>query len=360
MDLERVAGELSVVPPGEFVARRGELAKAGRDEATNAASTAGASAAEAKAAGRGLADAIKKLTKPSAAAWAVNLLATRRPGELDTVAALGAKFREATAGGDAATLTSLSAERRTTLRRATDAALELAEQALATPVVAVEDDGSVPEAPKLSPAVQTDVEQTLQAVLADPAAEAAVRTGRLVRALASNGVEAVDLTDAVSGPFTPPEPADDDPDDDTDTDTGADTHTEADTSRPTKSSPGRSSTAKRAHEGSRSETKQGRAPDAAARAAREASDALAEVDRQLDELRELRRRAREQSDALSEQIEGLEAQLADLSSELDDRRSDREELEDRLDETDRQFGKLDRQRDRAARLAETTARAAKR
>ncbi|WP_158507224.1 hypothetical protein [Subtercola sp. Z020] len=354
MDLESVAAELSQVPPATFVTRRAELAKAGREEATGAATQAGASAAEAKAAGRQLADAIKKLGKPSSAAWAVNLLQAQRPHELDAVVELGAEFRAAVAAGDAARLTALSAERRTTLRRVTGAAVELAERALLAPVVAVDDDGRVPEPPGLSPAVSADVEQTLQAVLADPAAEAAVHTGRLVRMLTSNGVEAVDLTDAVSGPFIPPEPDDVEPEDDgAEDDAGGDDAGDGDAERTRSVRSHSSSSSSKSDKSSDSES-------AASRAAREAARALDDLDHQLDELRELRRRAREQSDRLGDEIADLEARLADLTAELDDRRADRERLEDRLDETDRQFGRLDRERDRAARLAETTARAARR
>jgi hypothetical protein len=52
---------------------------------------------------------------------------------------------------------------------------------------------------KVGPSIRDEVEQTLQAALADAAAADAVRTGRLARALATNGFDAVDLDGAVAG-----------------------------------------------------------------------------------------------------------------------------------------------------------------
>src|SRR5690606_15251117 len=53
---------------------------------------------------------------------------------------------------------------------------------------------------KVSAAAIADVEQTLQAAMADPQAPDAVLSGRLVRALASNGIEPVDTDGAVAEP----------------------------------------------------------------------------------------------------------------------------------------------------------------
>ncbi|RFA09787.1 hypothetical protein B7R54_11665 [Subtercola boreus] len=351
MDLESVAAELCVLPPAEFVARRTELAKAARAGA-GAGGPAGAGAGSAagggdRAAGREQAEAIRRLVKPSAAAWAVNLLATRQPGEFETVAALGARVRAASERGEAGALAELSAERRSTLGRATAAALQLAEQVLSLPGAGPDGGPPAPQQ-KLSPAVGNDIEQTMQAVLADPAAAAAARTGRLVRPLAATGLEAVDLDGAVSGPFTPPERG-------ADCAEGADPSDEAGARGVVVS---RTGSPRRAADDP-DVPRDTRASQARAAAeAEEAAAALEAVDRQLDELRELRDRARERSDALSDEIDGIAARLADLEEELSERRAERSELDDRRDETDRELGRLDQQREKAARRASSTARAA--
>ncbi|RFA20054.1 hypothetical protein [Subtercola boreus] len=324
MDLETAAAELSVLPPAEFVGRRGDLSK------------------EAKAAGdRQLAADIKRLTKPSVAAWAVNLLATRQSGALEKVVALGAVIRDAADGDEPGALAELATRRRAVLRETTDAALDLARQAQAA-------GGQLPAA------VSADVEQTLQAVLADPGAQAAARTGRLVRALASNGMEAVDLDGAVAGPFEAPglnEPDDTDVDGDVDGDVDDD---DAVPPRPAKPRSGKASSERAPHDVGR------RVDDGARRAARDARHALDLIETQLSRLTELRHLARDESESLADEIDDLEARLTELTTTLGDRRSKLTELEGRLDETDLEYGRLDRQREKAARLAETTARAASR
>jgi hypothetical protein len=53
---------------------------------------------------------------------------------------------------------------------------------------------------KISGTVATEVEQTLRAATADEGAAAAVRSGRLLRALSADGVDVVDLDGAVAVP----------------------------------------------------------------------------------------------------------------------------------------------------------------
>lgn len=154
MDLREVAGELYATPPGDFIARRN------------------AAAAQAD---RSTAKQIKALRKPSASAAAINALVRDQPDLIGDVLDIGARMRDAFASRDRAEIRSLTQERQRLLQRATDGL-------------------------GLSPAVQREVEETLQAAVIDAAAAAAVRSGMLVRSLESTGLEQVDVTDAVALP----------------------------------------------------------------------------------------------------------------------------------------------------------------
>jgi hypothetical protein len=154
MDVREVAGELYATAPGDFIARRN------------------AAAAQAD---RSTAKQIKALRKPSASAAAINALVRDQPDLIGDVLEIGARMRDAFASRDRAEIRSLTQERQRLLQRAT-------------------------EGLGLSPAVQREVEETLQAAVIDAAAAAAVRSGMLVRALESTGLEQVDVTDAVALP----------------------------------------------------------------------------------------------------------------------------------------------------------------
>ncbi|SEI06437.1 hypothetical protein SAMN04515694_112100 [Leifsonia sp. CL154] len=149
-----MAGELYATEPGDFIARRN------------------AAAAQAD---RSTAKQIKALRKPSASAAAINALVRDQPDLIGDVLEIGARMRDAFASRDRAEIRSLTQERQRLLQRAT-------------------------EGLGLSPAVQREVEETLQAAVIDAAAAAAVRSGMLVRALESTGLEQVDVTDAVALP----------------------------------------------------------------------------------------------------------------------------------------------------------------
>lgn len=154
MDLREVAGELYAAAPGDFIAQRN------------------AAAAQAD---RPTAKQIKTLRKPSASAAAINALVREHPELVGDVLDIGSRMRDAFASRDRAEIRSLTQERQRLLQRATDGL-------------------------DLSPAVQREVEETLQAAVIDPAAAAAVRSGMLVRALESTGLEQVDVSDAVALP----------------------------------------------------------------------------------------------------------------------------------------------------------------
>lgn len=155
MDLREVAGELYSVAPADFIARR-NAAAAGADRST--------------------AQQIKTLRKPSASAAAINALTREHPDLVGDVLQIGSRMRDAFASRDRAEIRALTQERQRLLQRAT-------------------------EGLDLSPAVQREVEETLQAAVIDPAAAAAVRSGMLIRALESTGLEQVDVSDAVALPI---------------------------------------------------------------------------------------------------------------------------------------------------------------
>lgn len=154
MDLRDVAGELYAAAPADFIAKR-NAAAAGADKPT--------------------AKQIKTLRKPSASAAAINALVREHPDLVGDVLDIGSRMRDAFASRDRAEIRALTQERQRLLQRATDGL-------------------------DLSPAVQREVEETLQAAVIDPAAAAAVRSGMLVRALESTGLEQVDVSDAVALP----------------------------------------------------------------------------------------------------------------------------------------------------------------
>ncbi|WP_426625775.1 hypothetical protein ACPPVW_06905 [Leifsonia sp. McL0607] len=155
MDLRDVAADLYGVAPAGFVAAR---------------------AAAASDADRELRAGIKALRKPTASAAAVNALTRQDPALIDRLLAQGDRMRDAFAARD-----------RDAIREATRQRQRLLQTALRDL--------------DASPAVGREVEETLQAAVIDPAAALAVRSGMLVRALESTGVESVDISDAVAVPL---------------------------------------------------------------------------------------------------------------------------------------------------------------
>lgn len=171
MDLASVADELYGLLPADFTAARNGRAKA--------------VGAEDKA----LVDQIRRLPKPSAAAWAVNMLVRRRPDDITGILDLGVSLREAQESLDRDEMKALGRQRQALIAAVARLARDLAAE-LGNPI---------------SDSAVAELEQTLQAAMADPGAALAVRTGRLVRALSSTGLEPPDLAGAVAGPAPEPE-----------------------------------------------------------------------------------------------------------------------------------------------------------
>ncbi|HEX6969926.1 MAG TPA: hypothetical protein VF174_14100 [Micromonosporaceae bacterium] len=130
---------------------------AARDEAVAAARRSGDPA---------LAREIAKLRKPTVAAWLVNLLALRRPDLVADLVDLAGQLRAAQRDLRGAQLRELTAQRRSAVAALVDEARVLAREA------APASHAKLPLA---------EVEQTLNAALADPGVAERVRSGRLIR-----------------------------------------------------------------------------------------------------------------------------------------------------------------------------------
>lgn len=248
--LDAIAVELYALPPEEFT------------EARNA---------RAAASDRALAARVRALRKPTASAWAVDLLA--RDGQLAEALELAGALREAQDDLDAAELGRLSRQRRSLV------------SALATQAVGLARDRGV----TVSAAARDDVEKTINAAVMDAAAAVAVMTARLVRPLEASGFDPVDLTDAVGGslPGAPDSPP-----------------------------PSRDDLAER------------RARKEAERALRDAERAAGEADRELEKLDARLTKSRERGDQLRERIDDLQRDLARLQADAE--KADRET--ERLDQ----------------------------
>ncbi|WP_433872153.1 hypothetical protein [Saccharopolyspora sp. CA-218241] len=154
MELGDVARDLYRADPGEFVRRRD------------------ARAAEAKERGEDrLARAIRKLRKPTTAAWAVDLLATDRDTPLERLSELGDRMRGAQRELDAERLRALTDERSRLLAELTEAAARRAADA----------------GHPLGDAAREQVENTFTAALSDPDSARAVLAGTLDKPLEYSG-----------------------------------------------------------------------------------------------------------------------------------------------------------------------------
>lgn len=154
MDADSVARELYALRPGEFIAARD------------------ARSAEARRGGdRELASVIKSMRRPTVSAWVVNLLARERGEQLERLLSLGDALRDAQARLSADELRRLGEQRRQVIGAlAADAAKAAAAHGQPVGAQAV-----------------ADVEQTLQAAVADAHAAEQVRSGRLTSPLSYTG-----------------------------------------------------------------------------------------------------------------------------------------------------------------------------
>lgn len=248
--LDAIARELYALPPEDFTSARN---------------------ARAAASDRALAARVKALRKPTAAAWAVDLLA--REGQLAEALELAGALREAQDDLDGAELARLSRQRRALVGALATQAVELAAE----------------RGVSVSGAARTDIEKTINAAVMDAAAAAAVMTARLVRPLEASGFDAVDVSDAVGGslPGVPDAPI-----------------------------PSRDDLAER------------RARKAAEKALREAERAAGEADRELAKIDAKLEKSRERADHLRERIDDLRAELARFEADAERAEAETRRLDD--------------------------------
>lgn len=276
--LDAIAVELYALPPEEFT--RARNARAGLAD-------------------RALAARVKALRKPTAAAWAVDLLA--REGQLAAALELAGALREAQDDLDAAELARLSRQRRALVAALAAQAVDLSEE----------------QGVGISATARADVEKTINAAVMDAAAAAAVMTARLVRPLEATGFDAVDVSDAVGGtiPGVPDAPA-----------------------------PSRDDLAER------------RARKAAERALREAERATGEAERELAKIEAKLTKTRERSDHLSERIYDLRTELARLEADAVKVAQDTEHLDERRRDAAARVHAAEREADRARRAVDDSGR----
>ena len=164
--LLEIADELYGLAPAEFTPTRDARAK------------------ELKREDPALAQQVKALRKPSLAAWVVDQLVRRETEQVDQVIAVGAALRAAQADLDGEELRALTRQ-----RRQLTAAVTTRARAVAAGL-----------GQKVTPAVSDQVEATLTAAMVDEGCARAVRSGLLVAALTSTGVDAVDPAPALALP----------------------------------------------------------------------------------------------------------------------------------------------------------------
>lgn len=263
-----IADELYGLPPAEFTAARNAAAKAAKANKH-----------------KELAAAISALPKPSTSAWVVNHLVRRHPDDVDALLELGDDLRAAEQARDADRIRSLSRERNLRVPALTRQAKALAEES-GQPV---------------SDAVETEIGNTLTAALATADFGAAVRSGRLTKALLWAGFGEMPAPASLVAVPSPKAPAE------------APTEAAASKSR-------------------------GKATDDGAAAAREAE--RAEAERAEAERAEAERRARELAEA-QDAAAAAESRVAELAAAVQD-------LTQQLEWTKRQLTEAKREARKAA------------
>jgi hypothetical protein len=155
VNLDEVADELYEVPPEEFIALR----KVRQDQARADGDTR-------------LAKAIGSLPKPSAAAWASNLLVRAQRAEIEGLVELGELLREAQENLAGDQLRTLSSQRAQLVSALTRQASALARE----------------RGRPISSSVADQVEETLRAAMADREAGEALLSGRLTSPMSYSGM----------------------------------------------------------------------------------------------------------------------------------------------------------------------------
>lgn len=244
--------------------------------------------------GTDLAKPVKALKKPSLAAWVVNLLVRRDTEQVDQVLAVGEALRAAQESMSGEELRALTKQRRQLTAAVTTQARRTARE----------------EGTKVTDAVADQVEATLTAAMVDPDCAKAVRSGLLVAALATTGLEPAD-PDELAAAVALPEAL------------------------------GFAATAREAAKPGRPDLHVVPDPDADEKAVRAAEELLASAESDLAEATEAHEQARAAYDE-------LEARSLQLQAELDELRSRIAELESAAEEVDDDLSEAEDARDEAA------------
>ena len=163
-ELTEIADRLYAVPAVGFTEARNAAAREVDDKA--------------------LATQVKKLKKPSVAAWSINLLVRRESAQIDSVLELAESLRAAAEALDGDELRALTRQRRQLTTALASTARSLAREA----------------GVRLTGPVVEQVEGMLNAAMIDPVAAQAVRTGRVLSAFTSTGVSELDVSSVIALP----------------------------------------------------------------------------------------------------------------------------------------------------------------
>ncbi|MDQ1360885.1 MAG: hypothetical protein QOJ44_1262 [Acidimicrobiaceae bacterium] len=273
MNPDTIANELYGLRPEEFTAARDARAAAARRDGD-----------------RELASAIKKLRRPTPAAWLVNLLAREYPDRIVRLLELGSHMRQAQSALAAADLRRLSRERRTVVGGLVSDARDLARSA----------------GQSVSEASWRELETTLEAALADADAGKAIQTGRLTTGMSYSGLGPVDLSGAVATPTSKRE----------------DRRVTIKDREPDRRGAGE---------------KQRKGIEAAELAVREAEAAVDSLEREADELGRRLHESRQQKKQSRQDIHELERQIQDLRTVEDRATAAQSDAEQKLNATKRKM-----------------------
>ena len=241
--------------------------------------------------GTDLAKQVKALKKPSLAAYVVNLLVRRDTEQVEQVLAVGEALRAAQESMSGEELRALTRQRRQLTAAVTTQARRTARE----------------EGTKVTDAVADQVEATLTAAMVDADCAKAVRSGLLVAALSTTGLEPADVAAAVAVP----------------------------------EALGFAATAREAAAPGRPELRVVPDPDADEKARKAAEELLASAESDLAEATEAHDRAQAAYDE-------LEARGLQLQAEIDELRSKIAELEAAAEEVDDDLSEAEDARDESA------------
>jgi hypothetical protein len=249
---------------------------------------------------KALAAKVKKLKKPSVAAWAVNLLVRRESDQIDSVLELAESLRAAAEALDGDELRALTRQRRQLTTALASSARSLSREA----------------GVRLTGPVVDQIEGMLNAAMLDPVAARVVRTGRVVTAFTSTGVSELDvesvvaLPDALDARAVPVDAPDQD-----DEDAPVGLHAVPD-------------------DGARLAGAEDALEEAAGRVA-EAEQELAEVDQSVDALNARRLQLQGEADELKRRLAGIENDVDEVDDELEEAEEAREDARSVLEEAQR-------------------------